>query len=81
MGEGTAGAQVAAGFAGDLARHGDRPALLSSTGSSTGTVSYADLDRRVSAARSALEALTPPGTRHLAPGSNPSNTKRSPQCR
>lgn len=65
MGEGTAGAQVAAGFAGDLARHGDRPALLSSPGSSTGTVSYADLDRRVSAARSALEALTPPGTRHL----------------
>lgn len=63
MGEGTAGAQVVAGFAVDLARHGERPALHTSrTGS---PVSYAELDRRVADARRALEALTPPTGRHL----------------
>lgn len=61
MGEGTAGAQVAAGFAVDLARHGDAPALHADGG----TVSYADLDRRVAERRSALAALTPPAGRHL----------------
>lgn len=63
MGEGTAGAQVAAGFAVDLARHGQRPALH--TGPGGRSVSYAELDRRVGAARDALEALTPPTGRHL----------------
>lgn len=61
MGEGTVGAQVAAGFAVDLARHGDTPALRAGDGS----LSYAELDRRVADARAALEELTPPAGRHL----------------
>lgn len=64
MGEGTADAQVAAGFAVDLARHGDRPALHTSADGGR-PVTYVDLDRRVVAARQALEALTPVGGRHL----------------
>ncbi|TNM36369.1 AMP-binding protein [Nocardioides albidus] len=53
MGEGTAGAQVAARIADDLACHGDHPALRTTSG----TLSYADLDRRVTAAREELAAL------------------------
>lgn len=65
MGEGTVSAQVAAGFAVDLARHGDRPALHVGSRSGGRPVSYAELDRRVADARDALEALTPPTGRHL----------------
>lgn len=61
MGEGTAGARVATGFAVDLARHGDAPALHAEGR----PVTYAELDRRVAGARVALEALTPPTARHL----------------
>ncbi len=62
MGEGTVDAQVVAGFAVDLARHGDRPALRTVAGP---PVTHAELDRRVAAARDALEALTPSTGRHL----------------
>ena len=55
------GAQVAAGFAVDLARHGEAPALHAGGRS----VGYAELDRRVADARAALDALTPTATRHL----------------
>jgi acyl-coenzyme A synthetase/AMP-(fatty) acid ligase len=51
-------AQVAARIAADLARHGERPALRSATG----TLTYADLDRRVATARDQLAAL---GEAHL----------------
>ncbi|NYI45601.1 acyl-CoA synthetase (AMP-forming)/AMP-acid ligase II [Nocardioides aromaticivorans] len=61
MGKGTAGAQVVAGFAVDLARHGDAPALHAGGRS----VSYAELNRRVADARTALESLTAQGRRHL----------------
>ena len=61
MGEGTAGAQVAAGFAGDLARHGAAPALHADGR----TVSYAELDSRVAERRADLAALGPPAGRHL----------------
>ncbi|WP_436698919.1 AMP-binding protein [Nocardioides sp. BYT-33-1] len=53
MGEGTAGAQVVARIADDLARHGPHPALRTTSG----TVSYADLAARVDAARADLDAL------------------------
>lgn len=62
MGEGTVDAQVVAGFAVDLARHGDRPALRTVAGR---PVTYAELEQRVSASRDALEAITPPSGRHL----------------
>lgn len=61
MGDVRAGAQVVAGFADDLARHGDAPAVHHGGRSFT----YAELDRRVRASRDALEALTPPTGRHL----------------
>ncbi|WP_051485532.1 non-ribosomal peptide synthetase [Nocardioides sp. J54] len=60
MGEGTVEAPASAGFA-DLARHGERTALRAGGR----VVSYAELDRRVTTARDALEALTPPGSRQL----------------
>ncbi|MDQ6527167.1 AMP-binding protein [Nocardioides sp. LHD-245] len=53
MGEGTAGAQVAAGIADDLARHGTHPALRTTTG----TVTYAELAARVATARADLDLL------------------------
>lgn len=49
------GAQVAAGIATDLARHGERAALRTADG----LVSYAELDRRVRTAREALADLAP----------------------
>ncbi|TQK73041.1 AMP-binding protein [Nocardioides sp. SLBN-35] len=58
MGVGTGGAQVAARIAGDLARHGDHPALRTPTR----TLTYADLDRRVATSRDQLAAL---GEAHL----------------
>ncbi|KRC52723.1 MULTISPECIES: AMP-binding protein [unclassified Nocardioides] len=61
MGEGTVGAPLVAGFATDLARHGDRPALRTADRS----VTYAELDRLAASSRDALEALTPAGSRHL----------------
>lgn len=51
-GRGT-GTKVAAGIADDLARHGERPALRTTSG----TLTYAELDRRVAAARDQLAAL------------------------
>ncbi|WP_418062026.1 AMP-binding protein [Pimelobacter simplex] len=63
MGDGTTSARsapVAAGIADDLARHGERPALRTPTG----TLTYADLDRRVAAERAALAAVAP-GVRQL----------------
>lgn len=61
MGEGTASAQVertvlATGFAVDLARHGNRPALHTPDGS----ISYAALARRVAASRAGLDAVAGP---------------------
>ncbi|WP_200954609.1 MULTISPECIES: AMP-binding protein [unclassified Nocardioides] len=61
MGEGTGSAQVertvlATGFAVDLARHGNRPALHTPDG----CVSHAALARRVEAARADLEAVAGP---------------------
>ena len=53
MGDVRATAQVAARIADDLARHGERPALRSATG----TLTYAALDRRVATARDQLAAL------------------------
>ncbi|WGX96046.1 AMP-binding protein [Nocardioides sp. L-11A] len=53
MGEGTAGAQVAARIADDLARHGAHPALRTTSG----PVSYAELATRVADARATLDAL------------------------
>lgn len=50
MGEGTRGAQVTAGFAADLARHGTLAALHAGER----TVSYDELDRLVADARAAL---------------------------
>ncbi|WP_408897979.1 non-ribosomal peptide synthetase [Nocardioides sp. R1-1] len=60
MGEGTARAQATAGIAADLARHGERAALRTASA----TLSYAELARRVAAARRELDALGP-GTRQL----------------
>ncbi|GAA3655248.1 AMP-binding protein [Nocardioides ginsengisoli] len=45
--------RVAAGIADDLARHGDRPALRTTSG----TLTYAELDRRVATARAELAAI------------------------
>lgn len=61
VGEGTGSAQaertvLATGFAVDLARHGNRPALHTPDGS----ISYAALARHVAAARADLEALAGP---------------------
>lgn len=50
MGEGTASAQVAAGFAASLGRHGTRAALHAGDR----TVTYDELDRLVASARAAL---------------------------
>lgn len=58
MGYSSGFAPVAAGFADDLARHGQRPALATPHG----TLSYADLDDRVAAAANDLAAI---GTRQL----------------
>ena len=55
MGEGTASAQVGAGIASDLARHGERAALRTAGG----LLTYAELERRVRSARAALSALAP----------------------
>ncbi|WP_418060470.1 AMP-binding protein [Pimelobacter simplex] len=64
MGEGTTSARsaqvAAAGIADGLARHGDRPALRTTTS----TLSYAELDRLVAAERAALDGLAP-GVRQL----------------
>lgn len=53
MGEVKAAARAAARIAGDLARHGERPALRTPTG----VLTYAELDRRVATARDQLAAL------------------------
>ncbi len=58
-GVGTGIAQVTASIAGDLARHGSRPALRAPTGTTT----YAELAERVEHSRAALADL--PGTRQL----------------
>lgn len=60
VGEGTGNAQaqrtvLATGFAADLARHGDRPALHTPDGA----ISYAELARRVASSRTDLEAVGP----------------------
>ncbi|MCX6400322.1 MAG: AMP-binding protein [Propionibacteriales bacterium] len=65
MGEGTASAQaeqtvLAIGFADDLARHGNLPALHSPDG----TITYAALARRIATARAALATVAGP-TRQL----------------
>lgn len=63
MGEVKAAARVAARIAADLARHGDRPALRTRTG----PLSYAELDRRVAAVRTDLDALGGPQLVRLRP--------------